>query len=292
MSIRFTQVDAFAAAPFRGNPAAVIVLARWPSDAWMQAVAAEMNLSETAFLVRRAISAGEPPSFDLRWFTPEVEVALCGHATLASARVLWDGDATVGESVAPGGDPTDGASIATAGEIVFHTKSGALRALRGAGAAIELDFPATPPREAAAPAGLAAALGVEPLWVGKARNDVFVEVGEEAAVRGARPDFERLGQVEARGIVLTARAAAAGCGYDFVSRFFAPRVGIAEDPVTGSAHCALAPFWSGRLGRTELVGYQASRRGGTLRVRVAGDRVFLGGEAVVVARGELLVEPA
>ena len=272
MSVGYTLVDAFTGEPFRGNPAAVVVLGGWPSEPWMQAVAAEMNLSETAFLVPREGSSPQHPVFDLRWFTPAVEVRLCGHATLASAWRLWDG-----------GEAAAGATIE------FHTLSGPLRASRRGGW-IELDFPATPPQAAPAPAGLVEALGIEPRWVGRSRFDVLVEVATEAAVRAARPDFGRLRQVEARGVLLTA-AAAGGGGYDFVSRFFAPAVGIDEDPVTGSAHCSLAPFWAERLGRRELTAYQASQRGGILRLRVAGDRVVLAGEAVPIARGALLVSP-
>jgi PhzF family phenazine biosynthesis protein len=264
VGVRFSQVDAFATEPFRGNPAAVVVLPAWPEEDWMQSVAAEMNLSETAFVVPQS------DGFGLRWFTPAVEVALCGHATLASASVLWD-------------------EHRHAGEIVFHTRSGALRCWLREGW-IEMDFPATPPAAADPPAGLAAALGVEPLWVGRSRFDYLVEVSDEETVRGARPDFTRLREVDARGITLTA-AAAPGARWHFVSRFFAPRSGVDEDPVTGSAHCSLAPFWAARLGRAEMVGQQASRRGGLVRVRVEGDRVVLGGRAVPVARGELLVEP-
>ena len=272
MTLRFTQVDAFTGEAFHGNPAAVVVLPRFPADAWMQAVAAEMNLSETAFLVARPGSVPTAPAFDLRWFTPAVEVRLCGHATLASAWALWhDGHAADGT------------------EIVFHSRSGLLRASRREGW-IELDFPATPPREAEPPPGLAEALGVTPRWVGRSRFDVVVEAADEATVRALRPDFGRLRDVEARGVMVTA-VAAPGSGHDFVSRFFAPAVGIDEDPVTGSAHCSLAPLWAERLGRAELVAYQASPRGGTLRLRVEGDRVVLGGQAVPTARGELLVEP-
>jgi predicted PhzF superfamily epimerase YddE/YHI9 len=266
MSVRFTQVDAFTSEPFRGNPAAVIVLAAWPQAAWMQSVAAEMNLAETAFLVP------QPGGFGLRWFTPAVEVALCGHATLASARVLWD------EERAPANEP-----------IAFHTQSGVLRALP-AGDWIELDFPATPPEESLPPLGFAEALGLSPSWVGRSRFDLMAVVDGEEQVRAARPDHGALRRLGVRGIMITA-AGAAGSGHDFVSRFFAPGAGIDEDPVTGSAHCCLAPYWAQRLGRRELVGYQASARGGVVRVRVAGDRVLLGGQTAVVARGELLVAP-
>ena len=266
MSVRFTQVDAFSSEPFRGNPAAVVVLDEWPRPQWMQSVAAEMNLAATAFPVRRE------DGFGLRWFTPAVELALCGHATLASARVLWD------EGLAAAAEP-----------IAFHTQSGVLRA-QPAGDWIELDFPATAAVEVASPPGLAAALGVTPSWVGRSRFDIVAVADDERQVREARPDHGALRLVGARGVILTA-AASAGSGHDFVSRFFAPGVGIDEDPVTGSAHCCLAPYWAQRLGRDELVGYQASPRGGVVRVRVAGERVFLAGQTTVVVRGELLVDP-
>jgi len=231
----------------------------------MRDVAREMNLSETAFLVRRADGA-----YDLRWFTPATEVDLCGHATLASAHVLWE----------------DG-HLAPSETARFHTRSGLLTATR-AGEWIELDFPATPPAPAQPPAGLARALGAEPQWVGRTRFDLLVLLGEERAVRELRPDITALREVDARGIIVTAPAADRGAGYDFVSRFFAPAVGVDEDPVTGSAHCALGPYWAERLGNGELVGYQASARGGVVRVRTQGDRVLLGGRAVTVLRGELL----
>ncbi len=262
MGVKIVQVDAFADRPFGGNPAAVCILPGPRADDWMQAVAREMNLAETAFL------HPENEGYHLRWFTPAVEVALCGHATLASAHVLWE------DGVLPGDR-----------QGRFHTKSGLLTADRR-GAWIELDFPATRPAAAPPPPGLTSALGVTPRWVGRSRFDYLVELDSEDAVRGLKPDLSALEQVEARGVIVTSRATTAG--YDFVSRFFAPRSGVPEDPVTGSAHCALAPFWGERLGRTELTAYQASARGGVVRVRVAGDRVILGGQAVTVLRGELL----
>jgi PhzF family phenazine biosynthesis protein len=267
MSVRFTQVDAFTAEPFRGNPAAVVVLPRWPADAWMQAVATEMNLSATGFPVAR------DGGFALRWFTPSTEIALCGHATLASARVLWE------LGLAPASSP-----------LLFDTQSGTLTAT-AKDDWIEIDLPATPPYEAAAPEGLAAALGVTPLWTGRSRFDVVAVVADEATVRAAEPDQGALRRVETRGVMLTAQADP-GSGYDFVTRFFAPAAGIAEDPVTGSAHCCLAPYWAARLGRDELVAYQASRRGGVVRMRVAGDRVRLAGQTALVASGELHLEPS
>jgi PhzF family phenazine biosynthesis protein len=258
-------VDAFAERAFSGNPAAVCLLERAREAAWMQSVAAEMNLSETAFVSPRAGGA-EGDGFDLRWFTPTVEVELCGHATLASAHVLWESrrlDAT-----------------ATAR---FHTKSGVLLAAR-AGDGIQLDFPAKAVVEAPAPRGLVEALGAAPVFVGSNKMDWLVEVESDEHLRSIAPDFEELKQVEARGVIVTAP----GSGrFDFASRFFAPRAGIREDPVTGSAHCALGPYWSAKLGRKELTGFQASRRGGVVRTTVTGERVLLSGSVVTVLRGEL-----
>jgi PhzF family phenazine biosynthesis protein len=255
-------VDAFAARPFTGNPAAVCLLEAPRPDAWMQSVAAEMNLSETAFVT----PAGE--AFALRWFTPTAEVDLCGHATLASAHVLWQEGRLAGDAAA-----------------CFRTRSGLLTAARE-GEGISLDFPARP-EEAREIPGLAAALGVEPVYSGRSAYDVLAELPTEAAVRALRPDMEALRAVEARGVIVTAPADAPE--HDFVSRFFAPRVGVPEDPVTGSAHCVLGPFWARRLGRETLTGFQASRRGGEVRVRVEGERVHLWGRAVSVLRGELAV---
>ncbi|MBX6365520.1 MAG: PhzF family phenazine biosynthesis protein [Gemmatimonadetes bacterium] len=262
MTLRITQVDAFTAEPFRGNPAAVCLLPEPREAEWMQAVAREMNLSETAFLHRHG------DAFDLRWFTPAVEVDLCGHATLASAHALWEeGHLAEGE------------------QAVFHTRSGVLTADRD-GDWIRLDFPAKRVEAADPPEGLLEALGVEAHFVGRNKFDYLVEVGSEDVVRSLRPDIGRLEQVKARGVIVTARATTAP--YDFVSRFFAPRAGVAEDPVTGSAHVALGPYWEGRLGKSDFLAYQASPRGGVLRVQVRGERVLLGGQAVTVLRGELL----
>jgi PhzF family phenazine biosynthesis protein len=270
MSVRYTQVDSFTAEPFGGNPAGVVVLDAWPQASWMQSVASETCMPATAFVVRQGDAGGS--SFGLRWFTRVIELALCGHGTLAASRVLWE------EGLAPAGEP-----------ITFQAQSGALQATRR-GEWIELDFPATPPVECEPPAGLAEALGVEPRWVGRSRFDFVAIVDDEAAVRGATPEPGALRRVDARGVILSGPANP-GRGFDFVSRFFAPRVGIDEDSVTGSAHCCLAPYWAARLGRDEMVGYQASPRGGVMRVRVAGDRVVLGGQTAIVARGELLVDP-
>jgi PhzF family phenazine biosynthesis protein len=261
MGIKIYQVDAFTKKPFAGNPVGVCLLLAEREAGWMQAVAREMNLSETAFLVPRE------DGYDLRWFTPAIEVDLCGHATLASAHVLWEAGLLAGDK-----------------EARFHTKSGLLTARR-TGEEIELDFPATPPSPAKAPKGLSEALGVVPKAVGKSRFDFLVEVETEEMVRRLKPDYEKLKRIEVRGVIVTSMASTQG--YDFVSRFFAPGAGVPEDPVTGSAHCCLGPFWMERLGKKEMVAYQASARGGILRVRVEGDRVRLGGEAVTIFRGEL-----
>jgi PhzF family phenazine biosynthesis protein len=242
----------------------VCVLSAPAPEPWMQQVAMEMNLSETAFL------HPEGDDWRLRWFTPAAEVALCGHATLASAHHLWE----------------EG-RLAEDAEARFHTASGLLTARRQ-GEWIEMDFPAKPEQAIEPPPGLAEALGATPVYVGRSQFDVLVELDSEAAVRALTPDIGRLREVDARGVIVTARADG-GTGADFVSRFFAPRVGVDEDPVTGSAHCVLAPFWAARLGRAELIGYQASRRGGVVRVRTSGDRVALMGRAITVLRGELAV---
>ena len=270
MGLAIYQVDAFTDRPFAGNPAGVcpLPLPAFPPAGWMQAVAAEMNVAETAFLVRRRDGSASGSGFDLRWFTPTVEVELCGHATLASAHLLWE------------------VGLVAAGEpIRFHTLSGFLGAARD-GEWIELDFPAEPASALAEPPPrLAEMLGAPPVWVGANRFDLAVELADEAAVRALAPDIRRLGALPYRGILVTARATAPG--YDVVSRFFAPATGIDEDPVTGSAHCCLGPYWCERLGKNPLLAYQASTRGGRVRVELAGDRVHLGGQAVTVLRGEL-----
>jgi PhzF family phenazine biosynthesis protein len=256
------HVNAFTTRPFAGNPAAVCLLPAWKEDRWLQAVAAEMNLSETSFLVQQA------DHFDLRWFTPQVEVDLCGHATLAAAHILWQ------------------QGYSTAAELRFSTRSGILKAIR-TGSAIELDFPLKPEEPSQAPAGLLDALGIHATYVGRNQFDYLIEVESEAALRGLTPDFRRLATVPVRGIIVTTRSV--DPSFDFVSRFFAPAVGVDEDPVTGSAHCCLGDFWRKRLGKTEFLAYQASARGGVVSVRVTRDRAFLGGNAVTVARGQLLV---
>jgi PhzF family phenazine biosynthesis protein len=264
MAVEIYQVDAFTDQPFAGNPAAVCILNEVRDASWMQNVAREMNLSETAFLSK------QEDGFDLRWFTPSVEVDLCGHATLASAHVLWEAGLLDRQRQAR-----------------FHTRSGLLTAAYNRGE-VELDFPATPDEPESPPEELGKALGVVPTHVGKSAYDYLVEVESEEAVRTLRPDLGLLKILDVRGTIVTARADSAA--YDFVSRFFAPGAGIDEDPVTGSAHCCLGPYWSRRLGKKEFVAYQASERGGTVRVRLAGDRVILGGRAVTVLRG-LLVDP-
>jgi len=260
--IRIYHVDAFAQKPFEGNPAAVCLLNEERPSAWMQSVAAEMNLADTAF-VRRV-----EDSFELRWFTPAIEVELCGHATLASAHVLWT------EQLVAKGEP-----------VRFHTKSGILTCEQTADS-IQLDFPATPARPADPPAVLIEALGIRPSFVGQTKFDKFLLLDSEGAVRGLKPDFAALASVPGRGVIVTSRSS--DLRFDFISRFFAPLLGINEDPVTGSAHCALAPFWSERLGKSVMTGFQASPRGGVVNVRLAGDRVYLGGKAITILRGELL----
>ena len=262
MGLTIYQVDAFTEKPFSGNPAAVCLLTSPKDDQWMQHLAQEMNLSETAFLL------WQKDGFNLRWFTPAVEVDLCGHATLASAHILWEQ-----EYLNPGE------------QARFQTRSGLLTADHQ-GDWIELDFPAKPEEQADAPRYLIEALGIPATYVGKNAFDYLVEVEAEEIVRNMEPDLSLLAQVTARGVMVTSRASSPS--YDFVSRFFAPRVGVNEDPVTGSAHCCLAPYWSKQLHKNEMVAYQASARGGVLRVRINDDRVKIAGQAVTIMRGELL----
>ncbi|WP_406216243.1 PhzF family phenazine biosynthesis protein [Streptomyces decoyicus] len=257
-------VDAFTDRPFAGNPAGVCLLAEPADAAWMQRVAAEFNLPETAFVHPVAEN-----TYGLRWFTPTVEVDLCGHATLATAHVLH----------ATQGIPSDAA-------LRFDTLSGVLTARRHSQGAFTLDFPADPPTAAPAPEGLAKALGTEPRWTGSARHDLLVELPEAQAVRDLAPDIAALAEFSGRAVIVTA-GTADGADHDFVSRVFAPAAGIPEDPVTGAAHCVLAPHWAGRLGRTELTGVQLSSRGGRVGVELHGDRVTLLGQAVTVFDGEL-----
>lgn len=266
MKLNIYQVDAFTDQPFKGNPAAVCILPEESNgfnEEWMAAVAREMNLAETAFL--RPVEDG----YQLRWFTPLVEVDLCGHATLASAHILYELDLLSDDHVAR-----------------FHTKSGLLSARKLSGE-IELDFPATPPAPLKDNPILTDALGVNPIQIGQSKFDYLVEVKTEQEVRGAKPDFSALKTLGLRGVMLTSLSD--NPAFDFVSRFFAPGAGIDEDPVTGSAHCCLGPYWSEKLEKDEMLAYQASARGGVVRVRVGEERVFLGGKAVTVLDGKLLV---
>jgi PhzF family phenazine biosynthesis protein len=270
--MRIRIIDAFADRPFAGNPAAVCLLAAtgWPDEAWMQRVAAELNLSETAFA--HPLPPGGDADWGLRWFTPTVETNLCGHATLATAHAL--------HSDRPGTGTVRFGSLRS-GVLVAHTRPDG---------AITLDFPAAPAAEVPVPDGLAEVLGAEPQATYRtgALGDLLAVLPDEQAVRGLAPDLPALARLirrdDLRGVIVTAEAAG---DYDFVSRFFAPADGIPEDPVTGSAHTALAPYWSARLGRDDLVGLQASARTGVVRTGVRGDRVHLTGRAVTVLDGEL-----
>lgn len=263
MSLPLFHVDAFTSSPFKGNSAAVCMLDKPRDSVWLQQVASEMNLAATAFLYP------QDNGYHLRWFSAKTELELCGHGTLASAHTLWEQGYLAFEEQAR-----------------FYTRGGFLTAKQD-GEWIELDFPSKPEEATAIQPILEESLGVKPVYVGKSQLDLLVEVESEEVVRTIQPNFKQLVTIPARGIIVTA-AASTDSGYDFVSRFFCPSVGIDEDPVTGSAHCALSPFWSKRLGREQLTGYQASERGGVVRVRFDGDRVHLGGQALTVLRGELL----
>jgi PhzF family phenazine biosynthesis protein len=263
--MKIFQVDAFADRPFKGNPAGVCLLEAACPDEWMQSVAAEMNLSETAFVL--PLERG----FSLRWFTPACEVDLCGHATLATAHVLWERGV-----------------LAPDREARFETLSGRLTARRD-GDRIELDFPARPPlpEPPAWADAVVGALGIKPVTIGMSAEDVIFEAADEATVRSIAPDFATLRSLPARGVIVTSRSS--DKRFDFVSRFFAPAVGVDEDPVTGSSHTVLAPYWAKKLGKTSFTAFQASSRGGVLQLRLAGDRVKIAGQAVTVLRGELSV---
>ena len=263
MTLSITTVDAFTNRMFGGNPAAVTVLPEPMPDAWLQNLAMEMNLSETAFLEKR-----EDGSYGLRWFTPAVEVALCGHATVASAHALWQSGALGEHDVAR-----------------FHTRSGLLTATKR-GDWIELDFPATHVTEAPPPAGLLEALNVTPKFIGRSKFDYLLQI-EEQELLALQPDFGRLSQVAARGVIVT--SASADTEFDFLSRFFAPASGINEDPVTGSAHCALTPYWSKQLDKTCMLAKQVSKRVGIVKVELKGERVLLSGQAVTVLTAQLSV---
>ncbi|MFE1884522.1 PhzF family phenazine biosynthesis protein [Streptomyces diastatochromogenes] len=269
--MRIRIVDAFTDRPFAGNPAGVLVLDDvFPDDNWLQNVALEVNHAETAFAHR--LPEGGPADWALRWFTPVTEVAMCGHATLATAHVLF----------------TTGAHE---GPVRFATRSGVLIATPGADGSITLDFPTAPLTPVEIPAGLGKALGAEPLDAldtGPDVGDLLVELADEATVRALAPDLQALAAHSPRGVIATARAADPSLGYDYVSRCFFPNLGIDEDPVTGSAHTSLAPYWSARLGRDDLTGLQASRRTGLVRTGLRGDRTLLTGHAVTVIDGELL----
>ncbi len=261
MGIPLIQVDAFTNNAYKGNPAAVCVLPEPEPEEWMQQVAQEMNLSETAFFYPEA------DGLRLRWFTPTVEVDLCGHATLATCHVLW----------------TEG-YLAADQEARFHTRSGLLTARR-LGDWIELNFPANPSHPIEVPDGLEAVLGVKPVAVGENSLGYVVQVSTADQVKTLAPDFVALKHFPVRGVIVTSRGDAP---YDFTSRFFAPAIGIDEDPVTGAAHCCLGPYWQEQLGQSEFLAYQASPRGGVVKVHNEGDRVRLRGQAVTVFRGELL----
>lgn len=260
MRTRIYQVDAFTSRLFRGNPAAVCPLDGWLDDARLQAVAAENNLSETAFLVPR------DDDFELRWFTPAAEVRLCGHATLAAAHVVLR------------------VTQASRSSVTFQTHSGALEVVRR-GERLAMDFPARPSEPSAAPEGLVEGLGATPEEV-RASDDWMAVFGSEGDVAGLEPDFRRLAGLGRRGVIATAPSDGPA---DFVSRFFAPSLGIDEDPVTGSAHCALAPYWSARLGREKLLGRQISARGGEVACRLREGRVELEGDAVLYLEGWIVV---
>jgi len=264
VGLQIHHVDAFTDKLFSGNPAAVCILSGARDETWMQHVAREMNLSETAFLLR------EGDGYRLRWFTPVVEVDLCGHATLASAHTLYE-TGSVGERE----------------EVRFQTRSGVLTAKRSGGW-IELNFPSEEDANSKAPDDLVKALGIRPKYVGQNRFDYIVEAESEDILRRMKPDYSLLAQITTRGVIVTSRSDSEK--YDFVSRFFAPAVGINEDPVTGSAHCCLGPFWKKKLHKDEFTAYQASERGGVVKVRVQGERILLSGQAVTVLKSQLLTD--
>jgi PhzF family phenazine biosynthesis protein len=255
-------VDAFASKAFTGNPAAVCLLAEAMEVSWMQSVAAEMNLSETAFLVKRE------QDYLLRWFTPTDEVDLCGHATLASAHIIWElGHAKPEE------------------ELHFQTKSGRLSAKK-AGEQLQLNFPLELEVKCDAPMFLLESLGVTPLYIGKNRMDYIIEVASEEIVRGLKPDFNLLQQVKSRGVIVTSKSDSEK--YDFVSRCFYPATGVNEDPVTGSAHCCLGPYWQAKLKKSEMTASQVSQRGGDLELKIEGHRILISGQAITTLRGTLV----
>lgn len=261
--IRYFVVDAFTDHPFGGNPAAVVLLSEWPDDTWLQNVAMEMNLSETAFLVPNQ------NGFDLRWFTPAVEVDLCGHATLASAFAILHAGLQEDKT-----------------QMEFSTRSGVLSAASH-GDRIQLNFPLKPVSPTIPPVDLLEGLSVTPTYVGKSEYDYLVEVETEHELRSLTPKFDQLAKLDCRGIIVT--SSSTDPEFDFSSRFFGPAVGVDEDPVTGSAHCCLAHYWQKRTGRDFFTAFQASQRGGVVHLTVKQDRVLLAGNAIIVAQGELLV---
>ncbi len=261
--MNFWTVDAFTNEPFKGNPAGVCLLEKFPPTDLMQKIAAEINLSETVFVVAKTNG-----HYDVRWFTPTIEVELCGHATLAAAHILWNELNVEGKT------------------LYFDSHSGVLMAEQTE-EGITLNFPAYLSDPMAIPDGLAESLGVAPVCVSKAHDDCLVELHTIEEVINLQPDIAGLNQIDCRGIIITADGDS-DSSYDFVSRFFAPRVGISEDAVTGSAHCKLAPYWAERLGRNELIAYQASKRGGIIKVRYDHNRVYLTGQAITIFKGKFL----
>ena len=263
MSIKIFQVDAFTSEPFKGNPAAVCILEKEMTDSWMTGVAANMNLSETAFI----IATEEKNKYKLRWFTPKVEVDLCGHATLATAHVLYENN-----------------YVPSLEAISFETKSGILKTHKNENY-IQLDFPETPVTDTEIPKGIEEALGAKIIYSGKSIFDYFFLLEDEELLINLKPNFSELVKFDKRGIIVTAGSKK----YDFVSRFFAPQSGIDEDPVTGSAHCALYPYWSKKLNKKDLVAYQVSKRGGLLKLSSEGSRILISGEAVTILEGILKI---
>lgn len=261
MSTPIVWIDAFTSTPYGGNPAAVCLLSSPKPDAWMQALAAELNISETVFLL--ALDDG---SYSLRWFTPAAEIELCGHATLASAHALWNHFNQSGET------------------LVFKTLSGDLTAVKSE-QGITLNFPEVAPTPFAINTDVADALGKQPVWSGQAGKKLFIELESAQAVRDCQPDFAAICALPLRGVVIT--AASDEPQYDFISRFFIPELGINEDPVTGSAHCSLAPYWAAKFNKTTLTGYQASKRGGVVKVALIENRVTLTGQCQTIFAGEL-----
>lgn len=258
---RYFVVDAFADRPFAGNPAGVVLLEEWRDNEWLQNVAMQVNLSDTAFLVTN------DNGFDLRWFTPTAEVDLCGHATLASGVVLAELQKLVDRR-----------------SVTFSTRSGTLTVERY-GSLFVMDFPALDTVPSEPPPGLLESLNEKPLFVGKSKFDFLIEFESEEVIRSITPNFNALANVKCRGVIVTSKSN--DRQFDFVSRFFAPAIGITEDPVTGSAHCVLAPYWGSRLGKSKMTGFQASSRGGVVQVDLRGDRVMLGGQGVVFSRGNI-----